>query len=303
MVQKSSNLKKRNMENDNIKSGKKVYIRNAGKDEYWLQDMIYESPDILGLGELIPVAKEKKQSTGGKLDILLKNPEDNSMYEIEVMLGETDPSHIIRTIEYWDIERRRYPQRQHFPVLIAETFNKRYFNVIQILSLNIPMIAIQADMIEIGDQKIIHFTKILDIYEEQAEDDTETNIVNETTWANNAPWSLQTAKDLLTLINSSGQILRLNFTQSYVALINNKGNVYWLYKRADPKSYLSFRERDDEKVESIKNILDKSSIPFTYNKYKEFIIVIDRDFIKKHKDIILNINTVRFIVEPETNDE
>src|ERR1017187_10116740 len=130
------------MKDDKIRDGKKIYLRNAGKDEYWLQDRIFENPSRLGLGDLTPVHKEKKQSSGGKLDILLKDPEDNSMNEVEVMLGDTDPSHIIRTIEYWDIEKRRYPQRQHFPVLIAESFNKRYFNVIQILSINIPMIAI-----------------------------------------------------------------------------------------------------------------------------------------------------------------
>jgi len=45
------------------------------------------------------------------------------MYEVEVMLGETDPSHIIRSIEYWDNEKRKYPQRQHFAVLIAESFD------------------------------------------------------------------------------------------------------------------------------------------------------------------------------------
>lgn len=283
------------MDNNEIKAGEKIFIRNASKDEYWLQDLIYETPSILGLGELVPVTKEKKQSSGGKLDILLKNPEDNSMYEIEAMLGETDPSHIIRTIEYWDIEKRRYPQRQHFPVLIAESFNKRYFNVIQILSLNIPMIAIQAELLEVGGQKIINFTKILDIYEEQAEDD-------ETTWTTNAYWTLQTAKDLLSIINSSGQILQLNFTQSYVALVNSKGNVYWLYKRAEPKSYLGFKERDEEKVELIKNTLDNSSIPFTYNKYKEFLIVIDREFVKKHKDIILKVNNIRFSTETVTTE-
>lgn len=285
-----------------IKSGKKIFIRNAGKDEYWLQDIIYENPSLLGLGDLIPVSKEKKQSTGGKLDILLKNPEDNSMYEIEVMLGETDPSHIIRTIEYWDIEKRRYPQRQHFPVLIAESFNKRYFNVIQILSLNVPMIAIQADLLEVGGQKIINFTKILDIYEEQAEED-ETNIVNETTWTSNANWTLQTAKELLNIINSGGQTLKLNFTQSYVALVNNRGNAYWLYKRSEPKSYLGFKEKDDEKVEAIKTVLDKSSVPFTYNKYKEFLIVVDKEFVKKHKEIFTKINSLRYSMDSVAMEE
>lgn len=33
------------MEND-IKPGKKIFIRNAGKDEYWLQDLIYENPSV-----------------------------------------------------------------------------------------------------------------------------------------------------------------------------------------------------------------------------------------------------------------
>ncbi len=286
----------------NIQAGKKIFIRNAGKDEYWLQDLIYDNPSILGLGDLITMSKEKKQSTGGKLDILLKNPEDNSMYEVEVMLGETDPSHIIRTIDYWDIEKRRYPQRQHFPVLVAESFNRRYFNVIQILSLNVPMIAIQADLLEVSGQKIINFTKILDIYEEEAEDD-ETNIVNEANWSSSASWILQTANELLSILNSNGALLKLNFTQSYISLVNDKGKSYCFYRRSDPKSYLGFKEKNDEKVESIKNLLDLSAIQFTYNKSQEFLIVVDKDFIKKHKDVFININKIRVNNIKELSEE
>ena len=66
---------------DHTKFGKKVFIRNTGKDEYWLQNIIYDNPSRLGLGNLIPVNKEKQQSNGGRLDILLKDPDDNnSMY-------------------------------------------------------------------------------------------------------------------------------------------------------------------------------------------------------------------------------
>jgi len=161
-----------------IKFGKKVFIRNAGKDEYWLQDLIYENPSILGLGNLQPVTKEKLQPSGGRLDILLKDPVDNTMYEVEVMLGETDPSHIIRSIEYWDNERRKYPQRQHIAVLVAESFDRKYFNIVQILSLNIPMIAIQADLLEVNGEYIITFTKILDIYVEP-EHEEDAIVVNE----------------------------------------------------------------------------------------------------------------------------
>src|SRR3990172_392277 len=144
----------------------KIGIRAAGKDEYWLQDQIWENPSILTLGDLQTISREKKQSSGGKLDILLKDPQDNSMYEVEIMLGDTDPSHIIRTIEYWDIEKRRWPQRQHYAVLVAETITRRFFNVIQLLSHAVPIIAIQATLIEANGGKSLHFVKVLDVYEE-----------------------------------------------------------------------------------------------------------------------------------------
>jgi hypothetical protein len=112
------------------------------------------------------IAKERQQSTGGRLDILLKNPEDDSMYEVEVMLGETEETHIIRTIEYWDNEKRKWPQRQHFAVLVAEHINRRFFNVIHLLSHSIPIIAIQVSILAAYDKKSLSFTKVLDTYEE-----------------------------------------------------------------------------------------------------------------------------------------
>lgn len=42
-----------------IKLGKKIFIRNTGKDEYWLQEIIYSNPEKLGLGNLVTVRKEK----------------------------------------------------------------------------------------------------------------------------------------------------------------------------------------------------------------------------------------------------
>ena len=62
-------------------------IQESGFYEYWLQDQIYENPACIGLGDLEPVAKERQQSSSGHLDILLKNPEDDTMYEVEVILA------------------------------------------------------------------------------------------------------------------------------------------------------------------------------------------------------------------------
>jgi hypothetical protein len=63
------------------------------------------------------------------------------MYETEIMLGGTDESHIIRTIEYWDIEKRRFLSKDHQAVIIAEEITNRFFNVITLMNRSIPNIA------------------------------------------------------------------------------------------------------------------------------------------------------------------
>jgi hypothetical protein len=150
----------------NIPIASQMSIREAGFDEIWLQTQIYDNPSCLGLGELEAINRERRQSSGGRLDILLKNPEDDAMYEVEVMLGDTDETHIVRTIEYWDNEKRRWPQRQHYAVLVAEHINRRFFNVIHLLSNAVPIIAIQASLVESNGTRSLFFTTVLNTYEE-----------------------------------------------------------------------------------------------------------------------------------------
>lgn len=80
-------------------------------NEKWLQDRIDEDPGILGLGELDIIYRERRQSSGGRIDFLFLNNESKTMYETEIMLGATDESHIIRTIEYWDREKNAFLQK------------------------------------------------------------------------------------------------------------------------------------------------------------------------------------------------
>ena len=280
------------MEQD-IKLGKKIFIRNTGKDEYWLQDVIYANPEKLGLGNLVTVRKEKSQSNGGRLDILLKDPTDNTMYEVEVMLGDTDPSHIIRTIEYWDNEKRRYPQRQHFAVLIAESFERRYFNVIQLLSLTVPMIAIQADLLEVGDEKILNFTKILDVYVEPEEEE-EAKQVTEATWSEKAEWTLETAKKHLELLIEIEKNIELKLTQSYVSIVVNGRNTYMYDKRTKPNSVIWFNIKEEEKVDAIKKLLDDKNIVYSYGKYKDFSFTYDKQFLVKNQDLMRQIHEIKF---------
>jgi hypothetical protein len=94
-----------------------ISIRNhAELNELWVQDRIAEDPTILGLGDIVLKDRERIQPRAGRLDLLLQDAESCRRFEVEIQLGGTDESHIIRTIEYWDIERKRYPQHDHVAV-------------------------------------------------------------------------------------------------------------------------------------------------------------------------------------------
>jgi hypothetical protein len=92
----------------------------------------------------------------------LQDPETKRRYEVELQLGSTDESHIIRTIEYWDIERKRYPQYDHCAVLIAEDITSRFLNVVSLFNGTIPLIAIQMQAVKIGDSVTVIFTIVMD---------------------------------------------------------------------------------------------------------------------------------------------
>jgi predicted transport protein len=140
-----------------------ISLKNhAEYNEKWLQNRIAEDPAILGLGDLELRDMERSQPHAGRLDILLQDEED-VRYEVEIQLGQSDESHIIRTIEYWDIERKRYPQYDHIAVIVAEEITGRFLNVIGLFNGFIPLIALQLKAVKIGDQLALVATKVLDV--------------------------------------------------------------------------------------------------------------------------------------------
>ena len=130
--------------------------------EAWVQELIANDPSIIGLGDLRLRGKERIQPRAGRLDLLLQDSETNRRYEVEVQLGSTDESHIIRTIEYWDIEKKRYPLYDHCAVIIAENITSRFLNVISLFNGTIPLIAIQMKAIKVGEFTSLIFTTVLD---------------------------------------------------------------------------------------------------------------------------------------------
>ncbi|QDT20100.1 hypothetical protein [Gimesia chilikensis] len=269
----------------------KLSIRECGYNEYWLQDQIYENPSCLGLGELDAIDKERRQSSGGRLDLLMKNAEDDAMYEVEIMLGDTDESHIIRTIEYWDNEKRRWPQRQHTAVLVAESITRRFFNVIHLLSHSIPIIAIQANIIEVCGVRSLHFTKVLDTYEEIDDGAAPDNKSYDLSyWKERASWVIENAKALQEVSEEILEHSELNYTKFYIAITLNSNSYCFLHKRSDGKSLFEFRI-PDHLLEEAKELLDSISITYI-SKSKRLRFTSDKKTIEQHKDVFKKLTAI-----------
>jgi hypothetical protein len=205
-------------------------------DEKWVQARIADDPSILGLGDVVLKDKERPQPKAGRLDLLLQEAEANRRYEVEVQLGPTDESHIIRTIEYWDIERRRFPQYEHTAVIVAEDITSRFLNIISLFNGMIPLVAIQMKALKTGNNVGLVFTTVVDQMALGLVDEDEE--VQET--ATRAYWeqrgskkTLAIADELLELSRIHDKALELKYNKFYIGLA----------KAGQPNNFLIFRPK------------------------------------------------------------
>ena len=190
------------------KHEKLVLKRHSDFNEQWLHDRIADDPSILGFGDVRILDRERSLQGGGRLDMLLLDDDNNRRYEVEIQLGATDPSHIIRCIEYWDLERRRYPGYDHVAVLIAENITTRFLNVMSLLAGSIPLLAIQLDVLSIEDRLLLNFVQVLDQTDLRIDDtdDSGGGATDRASWDKKAGATLMKLCDeVLVLINSVKQ--------------------------------------------------------------------------------------------------
>jgi hypothetical protein len=208
---------------------------HADLDERWLQSRIAEDPSILGLGELVLLSKELIQPRAGRLDLLLREATSNRRFEVEVQLGRTDESHII-TIEYWDLERKRYPQYDHCAVIVAEDITSRFLNVISLFNGFIPLVAIQVAAIRIENQVALTFTKVLDHQILGPVDDD----LEEQAPATRAYWEDKSNRETLAVVDSLFALVQ-EFEPKYELKYNK--HFIGLARNGKPDNFLTLQPR------------------------------------------------------------
>ena len=226
-------------------------------NERWLQDIIAEDPSIIGIGDVILKDKERIHHGAGRLDLLLQDADGNDRYEVEIQLGATDESHIIRTIEYWDIERKRYPQYNHTAIIIAEDITSRFLNVISLFNGSIPLMAIQVSAIETGDGVGLHFTKVLDVQPLGLVDEDEevAEITDRDYWLKRgSPKTVSMADKILSFVIEFDPTAELNYNKFYVGLkIDGRAKNYAIIRPKKDFLGLSIKIPETEENDALLN--------------------------------------------------
>jgi len=270
---------------------KRISLKNHPVySENWVQDIIADDPSILGLGDLVLRDRERIQTRAGRLDLLLQDPKTYKRYEVELQLGATDETHIIRSIEYWDIERKRYPQYEHCAVLVAEDITSRFLNVVSLFNGALPIIAIQLQAYEVGEDVTLVFTKVLDELQRGLVDEDEDAISAPTDRAywetdKGTPKTVALMDRMFALLKEGDPESELKYNKFYVGLIKEgRANNYVAFR---PKKAFVLFEPKLPRTDEIDTMLEDAGIETLeyaarWGNYR--IRVTDADF-KAHKEL------------------
>jgi hypothetical protein len=152
----------------------------------------------------------------------LRDPETNRRYEVEVQLGTTDETHIVRTIEYWDIERKRYPQYDHCAIIIAEDITSRFLNVVSLFNGSVPLIAIQMQVLKIAEHTTLVFTTVMDEFTRgliNKDEDAEAAPTDRAYWeTKGTKATVAIADQLLGIVHEFDSSLAMKYAKFYIGL-------------------------------------------------------------------------------------
>lgn len=267
----------------------RILLKNHPElNEKWVQERIAEDPSILGLGDLILKDRERSQPRAGRLDLLLQDPESNRRYEVEIQLGRTDETHIIRTMEYWDIERKRYPQYDHCAVLVAEDITSRFLNVVGLFNGTIPLIAIQMQAIKVEDKVALVLTTVMDeMIRGMVEEDEDQELTDRNYWEQRGTKAtVALADQLLAMIHEFAPGLELKYNKFYIGLAKDgQPNNFVLFRPKKSSLNLSIKLKQSDDIE---NQIDASGLDaMDYDKrWGSYRLRLSASDMKKHADVL-----------------
>jgi hypothetical protein len=247
--------------------------KEFGLKEKDIENVIFLDPSILNLPTKVRVvAQQRRHSRAGILDLLLQSEDQETRYVVELQLGVLDETHIVRTIEYWDIERRNYPNYNHVAVIVAEGIG-RFLNVIGLLAGRIPIIVINMTMFKDGSDAGLMFSTVIDqtvTYEN--DEPLINNPQNREKWVNE-----YSEEKILRIENICAKLTQNIFAprfniQSYIALGNKNQVTFYPQARNIVMSVLL--DQSDEIDQFInENSIDTLPYDSRHRRYRVYLSI------------------------------
>ncbi len=270
----------------------KIGMRKSPLNERWVQEVLKDDPSLLGFGDLDVTATERRQPHGGRLDMLLADPETSTRYEVELQLGATDESHIIRTLEYWDTERRRYPQYEHIAVIVAEEITSRFFNVISLFNGFIPIVAIQMTALRLAeDQVSLVFTRVLDHVALGTDEEDKAEPSDRFYWDKRSTKGMMKLVDRIhSMVERQDHGVELKYNKHYIGLVNDGSvNNYVTLIPQKKKLIVRFRIPRSEEVTDMIDAAGIGTLAYDkgFNNYQ--ILIPNKTAFDEHTDLLIDL--------------
>ena len=184
----------------------------------------------------------------------------------------------MRTIEYWDKERRRFPQYEHRAVIVAENITGRFLNVISLFNGHIPLIAIQLTGVELNGAFTLVATRVLDVLQLGTEEEEEGEVVSRDSWQQKSSAKVFSLLDKVAdMIKQVAPGIEPKYNKQHIGLAEPGGSArnFVLFQPSKKHLRLKFRMAQDDALSSQ---LDDSELDYMgYNRGRYQIRVFPSD--------------------------
>jgi hypothetical protein len=231
----------------------------------------------------------------------MSDPDSLTRYEVEIQLGASDERHIIRTLEYWDVERRRYPQYDHVAVLVAEDVTSRFLNVISMFNGFIPIIAIQMQALEVGGNLTLSASRVLDVVNLGTDEEDGAGAATDRAYweAKATPASLTLADKFIELAKEKDPALAPKYNKYYIGLARN-GIADNFISLKPKKNWIIFQPKVPSNPELNQRLDDAGLQVMAYERrFNHYKIRLSDSELAEHLDLIREIIAMAY--SPEEN--
>ncbi|MDQ3766296.1 MAG: DUF5655 domain-containing protein, partial [Actinomycetota bacterium] len=202
----------------------------------------------------------------------------------------TDESHINRTLQYWDIEKKRFPQYDHVAVIVAERITARFFNVISLFNGYIPIVAIEMRAIEIADLLTLVFTTILEPVRLAFEESEVGEPVDRKYWETKASKAmLEVTDDLLKLVHDVAPEMALNYNKHYIGLAKDGvASNFVMFKPQKTRVLAEFRIALSDKITQYLEDEEMDTIPYD-NQFRRYRLRVGQKDLESHEKVLVEL--------------